>query len=415
MSTRRQFVKSAVVATSVIAGSDSPAKVTTLQSSPSPSGAEDRKYWVGIAARLASPVLDALAHRRLKAEMPVEQRRGAERTSYTYLEAFARLLCGIAPWLENSAHVTDDEGAQRFAELGREGLNAASDFSSPDRMNFSEGAQPLVDAAFLAEAILRAPVELWHKVAARVQRNLIEAIKQTRSIQPPESNWQLFATMIEVFFQFAGEQVDRTRLETGLQKYRNWYLGDGVYGDGPEFHWDYYNSFVIHPMLVDALSALSENQWTEFRERELLRLTRWAAIQERLIAPDGSYPAIGRSITYRCGAFHGLALAALKRALPAEVKPGQARRALTAVIRRTLESPNTWDAKGWLLTGLAGHQPFLGERYISTGSLYLCSAALLPLGLPSTDAFWSESSGVTTWETAWSGRDLPADHALDTK
>src|SRR6185437_12976407 len=307
MSTRRQFVKSAVVATSVIAGSDSPAKVTTLQSSPSPSGAEDRKYWVGIAARLASPVLDALAHRRLKAEMPVEQRRGAERTSYTYLEAFARLLCGIAPWLENSAHVTDDEGAQRFAELAREGLNAASDPSSPDRMNFSDGAQPLVDASVLAEAILRTPVELWHKLAARVQRNLIE-----------------------VFFQFAGEQVDRTRLETGLQKYRNWYLGDGVYGDGPEFHWDYYNSFVIHPMLVDALSALSENQWTEFRERELLRLTRWAAIQERLIAPDGSYPAIGRSITYRCGAFHGLALAALKRALPAEVKPGQARRALTA-------------------------------------------------------------------------------------
>lgn len=412
MSTRRQFVKSAVVASSVIASSKTRARVATPQFSPSRSGAEDRKYWVKIAARLASPVLGALARRRLRVEMPVKQRPGAERTAYTYLEAFARLLCGIAPWLENSAQVTEDDGAQRLAELAREGLNAASDPSSPDRMNSAEGAQPLVDAAFLAEAILRAPLELWHRVPARVQRNLIEAIKQTRRIQPPESNWQLFATMVEVFLQFAGEQVDRTRLETGLQKYRVWYLGDGVYGDGPEFHGDYYNSFVIHPMLVDALSALSESQWTEFREQELLRLTRWAAIQQRLIAPDGSYPAIGRSITYRCGAFHGLALAALKRALPAEVKPGQARRALTAVIRRTLEAPNTWDAKGWLLTGLAGNQPSLAEPYISTGSLYLCSVALLPLGLPPTNPFWSEPGTPTTWETAWSGRNLPADHAL---
>ena len=31
---------------------------------------------------------------------------------------------------------------------------------------------------------------------------------------------------------------------------------------------------------------------------------RYAAVQERLIAPDGTFPALGRSIAYRCGAFH---------------------------------------------------------------------------------------------------------------
>ena len=33
--------------------------------------------------------------------------------------------------------------------------------------------------------------------------------------------------------------------------------------------------------------------------------------------------------------------------------------------------------------------PGIGERYISTGSLYLCAAAFLPLGLPPSDPFWA--------------------------
>lgn len=33
--------------------------------------------------------------------------------------------------------------------------------------------------------------------------------------------------------------------------------------------------------------------------------------------------------------------------------------------------------------------PHLGESYISTGSLYLASTVLLPLGLPPADPFWS--------------------------
>ena len=86
--------------------------------------------------------------------------------------------------------------------------------------------------------------------------------------------------------------------------------------------------------------------------------------------------------------------------------------ALTSVIRRTLEVPAAWDAKGWLRIGVSGHQPGLGENYISTGSLYLCSAAFLPLGLSAGDPFWSAPPEKTTWEKVWSGENLPADHAL---
>ncbi|MEY4489905.1 MAG: hypothetical protein RIQ79_2413, partial [Verrucomicrobiota bacterium] len=112
------------------------------------------------------------------------------------------------------------------------------------------------------------------------------------------------------------------------------------------------------------------------------------------------------------GAFQGLALAALRHTLPSEVSPAQSRVALTAVIRRTLEAPGTFDAQGWLRIGLSGHQPGLGETYISTGSLYLCSVAFLPLGLPAADPFWSAPAEKITWGKIWSGENLPVDHAL---
>jgi len=347
--------------------------------------------------------------------MPVEEQASAQRAACTHLEALGRTLAGIAPWLE-----LGDDGSQegadraRLARLARQAIDAATDPTSPDHMNFNVGTQPLVDAAFLAESILRAPKELGEKLEPRVKQNLIASLKASRTIPPYRSNWLLFASMIEVVLQRLGEPRDEPRLREGLDRFQEWYLGDGVYGDGQEFHWDYYNAFVIQPMLVEILEVVGDEspEWRAFRTKVAERAQRYAAIQERLIAPDGSYPVIGRSIAYRCGAFQALAQSALRHSLPENVTPGQARAALNSVIRRTLEAPGTFDDHGWLQIGLAGHQPALGEYYISTGSLYLCCLAFLPLGLPPTDPFWSDAPGKTTWERVWSGGDLPADHAL---
>ncbi len=379
-------------------------------------GVEDRAAWVALAGRLASPLLPALAERKLKATMPIESApRTKDRPEYTHLEALGRLLCGLAPWLE----LGEDGSAEgkeraRLAALARAGIDAATDPKSPDFMNFSKGRQPLVDAAFLAQALLRAPNELWKKLDPAVQKNVIAALKSSRPIPAGENNWKLFATTIEVFLHTISAGRDDARLFEGIRKHADWYLGDGMYGDGPEFHWDYYNAFVIQPMLFEALEVVGDEapNWKSFRDKVRERLTRFAAIQERLIAPDGTYPIIGRSIAYRCGAFQGLALAALRHRLPTEVTPAQARVALTSVIRRTLEAPNTFDAKGWLRIGVSGAQPGLGENYISTGSLYLCSAAFLPLGLAASDPCWNSPATKTTWQKVWSGEDLPADHAI---
>jgi hypothetical protein len=370
-------------------------------------GEANRKVWNGYAQKLAEPVLRNVAAGTLRARMPVEQPARADRRGVTHLEAFGRLLAGVAPWIESGA-------AAQYGPLALQALDRAVDPKSPDFMNFTRESQPLVDAAFLVQGLLRAPNSLLGSIDGATKRNLIAALASTRVITPGFNNWVLFSAMVEAGLEALGARFDSTRVEYAIREHEQWYKGDGAYGDGPQFHWDYYNSFVIHPMLVDVAAALSDRvpAVKEMAPRIEERATRYAAVQERLIGPDGAFPPIGRSLAYRCGAFHLLAQSALRRALPDGVSPPQVRGALTAVIRRTLDAPGTFDADGWLRIGLCGHQPAVGEGYISTGSLYLCSVALLPLGLPANDPFWSGAPEPYTQQRAWSGQPFPIDHAL---
>jgi hypothetical protein len=380
------------------------------------SGADERRYWVKTADRIARPVLAACAAGRLRATMPVESAPGrTDRATVTHLEALGRTLTGIAPWLELGAD-DSSEGKLRgeLAELARKSIASGTDPASPDFMNFNKGGQPLVDTAFLAHAMVRAPRELWQKLDDRVRRNVVAALKSSRVIKPAMSNWLLFSAMVEAHLCAAGEEWRVEPVDVAVQKHMEWYKGDGVYGDGPAFHWDYYNSFVIQPMLLDVLETVGKKdaRWQKHWPAVLARAKRYAAIQVRLISPEGTYPPIGRSLAYRFGAFQLLGQMALRRELPERVSPGQVRCALSAVIRRQVEAKGTFDENGWLRIGFAGHQPGIGETYISTGSLYLCTAGLLPLGLSEKDEFWTDPPSDWTSVRAWSGQDLAADHAI---
>ncbi|KXU37441.1 hypothetical protein AXK11_02295 [Cephaloticoccus primus] len=389
-----------------------------------------RQEWVAWATKLAEPIFDALDKRELRLRMPVETRATHSYLTgpvgspggVTYLEALARLLAGIAPWLELGPDDTP-EGQLRgqLAEAARRAIDAATDPSSPDRMTFGRYGQSLVDSAFLSLATFRAPRELWEKLEPRVQANLIACLKETRSVGfPGGSNWQFFPAFVELALARGGEPRDDSRLLPTLENFREWYLGDGYYGE-PHFGWSYYNSYVIQPMLLGILDEVAHESEAlrQFQREALAAAQRYAAVQERLIAPDGSFPALARSIVYRAGAFHLLADIALRRELPKPViqrtedgavhiitpgaPPAAVRTALTRAMRRTLDAPGTFDENGWLQIGLSGHQPLLAESYLSTGSLYLCSVALLPLGLPPDDPFWSDPHEPTSSERLWSG------------
>jgi hypothetical protein len=380
--------------------------------------ASERDEWVALLRQLADPVIHALAERKLKLRMPVEAPHAdpSERALYTHLEAFGRLLAGLAPWLE-SGQGSEEENRVRAttAEAARSAIAASVDPKSPDFLNFNKGSQPLVDAAFLALAVLRAPQELWQKLDKQTQSNLLAALRSSRDIRPSFSNWLLFSATVEALFCMTGEWWDKMRVDYALRQLNEWYKGDGIYSDGPVLHWDYYNSYVIHPMLLAVSETVAKQSpaWNDLQAEFQTRTTRYAALQARLIAPDGSFPVVGRSITYRCGAFHVLADMALREKLPEPLTASGVRAGLWAVIQRTLKAPGTFDANGWLQIGLCGHQPALGETYISTGSLYLASVAFLPLGLPASNRFWTDAGSDWIGQQIWSGKDVAADHALD--
>jgi hypothetical protein len=415
---RRSFVGRAATGLSALAALPLAGAAATPQVAPAARPTPpDRDYWLTTLLRIVDPVLTAASQGQLRAAMPVEAASGQQegRRAVTHLEALGRTLTGLAPWLELAgAPAAEQARQQRCAEQARQAIAHGVNPQSPDFMNFTQGGQPVVDAAFLAHALLRAPTQLWEKLPAATQAQLVQALQSTRVIKPVYSNWLLFSAIIEAaLLKFTGAG-DPMRMDYAIREHQTWYKGDGTYGDGPDFHWDYYNSYVIQPMLLDVVGTLvaAGKERPELLETLRTRARRYALVQERLIGPDGSFAAFGRSLAYRCGAFQHLAQVTLQQLLPPELPAGQVRNALTAVIRRTMEPKGTFDAKGWLQIGLCGHQPGIGEGYISTGSLYLCTTAFLPLGLPPTHAFWAEPAQDWTARKIWSGQDVKTDHAL---
>lgn len=415
MNTRREFLSRLTTGGALYVATCS-ALSATNESAPAAAAPGDRDYWLGVTEKIARPVLAHLARRELRKAMPVETFGSADKLrQYTHLEATARLLVGLAPWLELAElQGTEARLQNELRSLAAQGLEAATDPDSADFMNFSQGQQPLVDTAFLAQAFLRAPRALWNSATPKVQRQVVAALKSSRGIEPINNNHILFAAVIEAALLSMGEPPLEARFERYLRQMLTWYRGDGLYSDGENFRFDYYNSFVIHPTLVDIFLLLQQRdaRFDPVYRQVLTRSQRYAEIQERLIAPDGTFPSVGRSITYRFGAFQTLGQMALLGRLPSRVSPAQVRCALTAVIRRMIEAPGTFDENGWLRVGFCGHQVSLGETYISTGSLYLCSAGLLPLGLPPRHSFWSDAPARWTSQRLWAGESLPADRAL---
>lgn len=372
-----------------------------------------RGDWLDLMLKIADPVLRNLAEGKLHEVLPVEK---SSREPYACLEAFGRTIAGLAPWLELE-NLQGEEGAkqQEYRALALVCIDKAIDPSSPDLMNFSEGyGQSLVDAAYLANALLRAPNALLSSLSPRVKRNLADCLISTRKFIPCSTNWLFFSAIVEAALFKMGEAWQVYPVERAIDSFEKWYKGDGMYGDGQYFHMDYYNSYAIHPMYVDVLQTFApvSPRCSDLLPAVLRRARRYAAIQERLISPEGTYPATGRSLCYRFGAFQALGQAALYHNLPAEISPAQVRCALSAVIERTVKG-GMFDEKGFLKTGLIGSQPALGEGYICVGSLYMCEAVFLPLGLSPNDPFWASPDEDWTNKKIWAGENVPCDEAVD--
>lgn len=388
-----------------------------------------RRYWVDTLVKIIDPVLtnfsEATLHKNLKLES-----NSTNREKYMGVEILGRTLVGAAYWIDskpNDPH--EEELRKKYALLARKAIEQATNPESSDFcFNFPKGEmyceQWLVDASHLALALVRAPYELVEQLTPKVRENLLNCLIATRKIRPCFNNWVLFSAMVEAGICVLGGNYDMLRVDYAIRQIEQWYIGDGMYKDGPAFKTDYYNGYIIHPFYTTLIQVFkgeyieknvpgsSLTKGEKFEQVALKRLQRYARIQEMNISSDGSFPPVGRSIVYRCGAFQPLALASVLENLPNEVTPAMARCALTKVIKKTMDAENTFDADGWLNLGLCGHQNNLAEFYITTASVYLCTQAFLPLGLSSDSSFWSDPDEKTSWEKIYSSENIMADHAM---
>lgn len=380
----------------------------------------DRAYWTKLAWQMAYPVLSNMAKGELQKNMLVEVSPSwdGRDKKVTYMECFGRLMSGIAPWLSLPDDATEEGKMRReLREMALKSYANAVDPQNPDYLLWRGHGQALVDAAYIAESFLRAYDQLWEPLDEITKKRYIEEFTQLHRVDPPYSNWLLFSSTVESFLAKAGAPCDEFRINTAIRKVEEWYVGDGWYADGPTFAFDYYSSYVFHPMYLETLQAMADAgvstriDYRKYHARALRRAQKHSLILERFISPEGTFPVFGRSIPYRMAAMQPLALIAWYDLLPAGVSRAQVRCALTAVLKRMYASGNNFNEKGFLTIGFTGRQPNIADWYTNNGSLYMSSLAFLPLALPASHPFWSDAPQPWTNVRAWGEQPFPKDHA----
>jgi hypothetical protein len=392
---------------------------------PARSAAEpssDRAFMAGLLQKMAEPVLSLMARGELQKQFALElsptwRDRGGR---VAYMECFARLMAGAAPWLG----LPDSDSAEglvrrRLQQMALQSFVHSVDPQSPDYLQWRGKSQPLVDSAYFTSALMRAPKALWEPLDATTKQRIVHEIKGLRRVDPPYTNWLLFAAINEAWLLSVGEESDPLRMNVAIRKINEWYVGDGWIKDGESFHFDYYGAFVMHPMLFELLEVLVNFKgpfWNaktaDLLAQSLKRMQRYAEHLERFISPQGTFPPIGRSLTYRTAAFQPLALLAWRKQLPASLPEGQVRAAMHAVHQAIWSAPGNFGPEGFLTIGFVGHQPSLGDWYSNNGSMYIASASMLSLGLPENDSYWTSPALDWTQKKAFSGAPFPKDYPV---
>lgn len=299
---------------------------------------------------------------------------------------------GTAPLFQHPAEDTEDLRTLTVASF-------QAVFDDGYITSWDCGDQLLVEAANLAYAFMVYP-RSWSALPTSTQSHVFALLKRASAIPPHNNNWILFKCAVDVFLYMHRQGVSRLgHVFKYLDLLESWYVGDGWYKDGPAFHMDFYNSFVIHPFVVVVRGAIRDMRPDGGKQyaTAVRRLQRHAEFLERLVAADGTFPVFGRSAVYRTAVFHALAFCAVH--LGSETGCC----ALTRVHDRMWSTDANFDAAGFLHLGFMGKQHGMANSYSSNASCYFTCLSFSVCGLPESHPFWMSSSldARLTQELIW--------------
>ncbi len=386
-----------------------------------------REQWIALLLEIAEPVIDRFLSRTILTDFPIKFSSHLSPDLYgknrvkVHVELFARTLLGVSPLFR---HPEDNTAiCKKTLEMIQVAFGKPQ---SPPLLAFYQmDRQLIVEMALIILAFVRVPL-LWQSIPLGTQQEILKVAHfAVTQFKPHNNNWLLFQAIIDLFltkqrFRVSGTPYNAMRrVMENLGRIESYYVGDGWYKDGEIFHMDYYNSFVIHPFLVDIYRELGQ---TALYQRAVGRMMRHADFLERLIGSDGTYPIFGRSAVYRCGVFHALAYAPYHwTGSPQNLfKLAAAREGMTAVLERSfktepMKSGNFGKEWKYLTLGFTGEQSWIADGYSNSGSVYYALLIFTPVGLPESHPFWSmddEEGGGWSQRKAWRGEEIRKDTAI---
>jgi len=353
-----------------------------------------RDFWIDTLLMIVEPPLIYMGEHRYyerntqrfewEIQVPDDYVKGRDKR-IGYIEAISRIACGITPWLylneknDYEKHITD-----RVKDLLICSIENIFDPSLEYYNLWESTEQSMVEAAHLSYAFIRSDLQLYHSLEYETKKRCIETFKKLRKVRMINNNWVLFQAMVETFLNLVGEDGDFFRIEMCLDKVESWYIGDGFYKDGNEFKMDYYNSYVFHSFYYE-ISKLTKIKNTSLIKN---RLFTYSSFLSNLISPTGYYPPIGRSLSYRFGAFHTIGHSLLLGYQNNQVLDKKLIDKLTLVLKFLFVENNPFDKNDFLTLGWQGYDPKIVDYYSNSGSMYSTCLGFLPLAIPEWNPIW---------------------------
>jgi len=372
---------------------------------------KDRAIWVKHLLELTKPLfhmskLDFNSFKIKKYYIDVSN--NVNKLNIGYLECFSRIFAGISTWIISNDDNNDDNNYDNNYENKQKELISSLVYDCFDKlipffdkeMDLFSIEQSIVECAYICYGFIITKNKIWLLLKEETQKNIIQILKKVRLLIREyhyNCNWYLFHGIIETFFKTINIDYDEEFIIEMIHSVNEWYCGDGFYFDGErKFKMDYYNSYVIQPFFLEILKVFNSS----LLDVAIQRCIRYSEFLERIIGSDGTFPPIGRSITYRFAAFHLLSYCIYNNHISVGHSYGQLRNALTKVLV-TILNKEVYDKDGFLNMGFTCEQNSLQDSYSNTGSCYITTISFLPLGLELNHPFWNDSPGPFTQESCW--------------
>tara|TARA_R110001583_G_scaffold28426_2_gene100872 strand:+ start:6213 stop:7946 length:1734 start_codon:yes stop_codon:yes gene_type:complete len=296
------------------------------------------------------------------------------------LEGVARPLWGLVPLEMGGGHF-EHWGLMRALIIEGTDPNSAGYWGELHDVD-----QRSVEMAAIGFFMILLPQQAWHPLTELEKQNLATWLASIQYKETSHNNWLFFTVIIQQALKDVGriDLVDLALQQQFLEKLKNWYLGDGWYGDGGIETIDHYGGFALH--YYGLLYATKFNhQNDELAKLFKSRSDAFARPFSYWFSENGDTLVQGRSLTYRfacCGFWGAYALADNTVFTPGQIKGLWARH-----LRRWKDKP-IFTHTGILTRGYDYPNLQMCEVYNSPTSPYWAMKAFLPLMLDDDHSFW---------------------------